>query len=357
MTETNDLGQRIARLIAAQGPMSVAQFMAIALHDPRGGYYATHDPLGADFITAPEISQAFGELLGLWCAKTWHDQGRPKPARLVELGPGRGTLMADALRAVQLMPEFLASIEIVLVESSPVLKEAQKKILSDCELPLRWIQSAADLPRDRPQFTIANEFLDALPVQQFVMTEKGWSERMVGVDASGALSFMLAPSAWNFAVPPERGDPAPGAVYEFSSAAIALVEDIARGIAQTGGAALFIDYGYKGVGFGETLQAVGDNQFKNVLHTPGEVDLSAHVDFGAMSRAAVKGGAVTYGPVGQGAFLESLGIREREQNLRRHEQSAMSIAIDRLTKPEEMGALFKALAILPASAPPPAGFA
>jgi NADH dehydrogenase [ubiquinone] 1 alpha subcomplex assembly factor 7 len=356
MTQQNALGQRIARMIAAQGPMSIAQFMTLALHDPRDGYYATRDPLGADFITAPEISQAFGELLGLWCAKAWHDQGKPRPARLVELGPGRGTLMADALRAARLMPEFLDAIEVVLVETSPVLAAAQKDALKDCKHPLRWVQSATELAHDRPQFTIANEFLDALPIQQFVMTGKGWSERMVGVDASGALTFMLAPVAWNFSVPPERGEAAPGAVYEFSSAAIALVEDIARGIAHTGGAALFIDYGYKGFGFGETLQTVGDNKYKAILDTPGAVDISAHVDFGAMARAAAAGGAKTYGPIGQGEFLANLGIREREASLRRIGQGGMSLAIERLTDAEEMGTLFKALAILPASAPVPSGF-
>jgi NADH dehydrogenase [ubiquinone] 1 alpha subcomplex assembly factor 7 len=357
MTEQIELGQRIARMIAAQGPISIAQFMTIALHDPRGGYYATRDPLGADFITAPEISQAFGELLGLWCAKVWYDQGKPAPARLVELGPGHGTLMADALRAARLMPEFLEAIEVVLVETSPVLAAAQKEALHDVPVSTRWVHSVADLPHDKAQFTIANEFLDALPIRQFVMTEKGWSERMVGLDASSALTFTLAPAAWNFAVPPERGEPAPGAVYEFSPPAIALVEDIARSIAQAGGAALFIDYGYAGTGFGETLQAVGDNQFKGILDAPGAVDLSAHVDFGAMARAARTGGAVAYGPVGQGAFLEALGIRERESSLRRFAESDVSAAIDRLTKPEDMGTLFKALAILPQSAPAPPGFA
>jgi NADH dehydrogenase [ubiquinone] 1 alpha subcomplex assembly factor 7 len=342
-------------MIAAQGPMSIAQFMAIALHDPKAGYYANRDPLGADFITAPEMTQAFGELLGLWGAQAWHDQGKPKPARLVELGPGRGTAMADALRAAALMPEFLAAIEIVLVEASPVLIEAQKRTLHDCKLPLRWAQSVADIEHDMPQFTLANEFLDAAPIQQFVKTEKGWSERMVGLDPEGGLAFVLSPAAWNFAVPPERGEAAIGAVYEFSTAAIALVEDIARGIARAGGAALFIDYGYAGIGFGETLQAVGGNRYRDILVAPGEVDLSAHVDFGAMARAARAGGAQSYGPIGQGAFLEALGIHAREAILRTHGHT--SLAIDRLTQPDQMGMLFKALALLPKSVGPPPGFA
>ena len=355
MTEQNALGARIARMIAAQGPISVAQFMTIALHDRRSGYYARRDPLGTDFITAPEMTQAFGELLGLWCAQVWEDQGKPTPARLVELGPGRGTLMADALRAARLMPDFLAAIEVVLVEASPVLTEAQKKTLHDCERPLRWVQSVADIEHDRPQFTVANEFLDALPIQQFVRTEKGWSERMVALDATGQITFALSPAAWNFAVPAERGEATAGAVYEFSAAATALVADIARGIARMGGGALFIDYGHAGIGFGETLQAVGGNRHQDILAAPGEVDLSAHVDFGAVSRAACAGGAQSYGPLAQGTFLESLGVRAREASLLG--PGGTSLAIDRLTKPDQMGTLFKALALLPESAPPPPGFA
>ena len=348
------LKSRIAAMIEAQGPMSVAQFMTIALHDPKAGYYANRDPLGADFITAPEITQAFGELLGLWCAQVWHDQGKPKPARLVELGPGRGTLMADALRAARLMPEFLADIEVVLVEASPVLTSLQQERLRDCPVPVRWAQSISDIGHDRPQFTLANEFLDALPIQQFVKTPKGWSERMVTRDAAGALAFALSPAAWNFAVPPERGEATAGAVYEFSAAASALVEDIARGVSRKGGAALFIDYGYAGAGFGETLQAVGNNRYQDVLAKPGEVDLSAHVDFSAMTRAARAGGAKAFGPIPQGAFLEALGIHAREANLRAHGRT--SLAIDRLTKADQMGTLFKALALLPKSAGTPPGF-
>jgi SAM-dependent MidA family methyltransferase len=253
------------------------------------------------------------------------------------------------------MPDFLDSIEVVLVETSPVLAAMQKERLRSCGLAVRWAQSMADIEHDRPHFTIANEFLDALPIRQFVMTEKGWSERMVGVDESGRLAFVLSPAAWNFAVPPERGHATTGAVYEFSAAANALVEDIAGGIARTGGAALFIDYGYAGAGFGETLQAVGDNRYQDILAAPGEVDLSAHVDFGAVAHAARAGGARPYGPLAQGEFLEALGIRVREASLA--SDGGASPAIDRLTKPDGMGTLFKALAVLPPSAPSPPGFA
>jgi SAM-dependent MidA family methyltransferase len=258
--------------------------------------------------------------------------------------------MCHALRAARLMPEFLAAIEVVLVETSPVLADAQKDALKSCDVPVRWVQSVDTLAQDRAQFTIANEFLDVLPVQQFVFTGKGWCERMVGLDADGTLTLALAPSASPIAVSSERGQPSIGAIYEVSRAAIAIVEDIARGIATCGGAALFIDYGYDGRGFGETLQAVGANQFRDVLATPGSVDISAHVDFGAMARAAEVGGAKAYGPVSQGALLESLGIGNHAG------ARAATSAVDRLTSADQMGTLFKALAIVSPPAATPPGF-
>jgi NADH dehydrogenase [ubiquinone] 1 alpha subcomplex assembly factor 7 len=348
---------RIVRLIETNGPISIAQFMTMALHDPEYGYYATRDPLGADFITAPEISQVFGELLGLWCAQIWHDQGRPSPARLVELGPGRGTLMADALRAARLMPEFLAAIEIVLVEISPVLQSLQKESLRACKPPIRWTQNFADIPSDRPLFLIANEFLDALPIRQFVLTERGWCERMVALNAAGALSLALSPAPSPIDIPAARGEATPGAVYEVSSAAAALAEDVSRSIAHWGGAAIFVDYGYAGHGFGETLQAVGAQKFQDVLESPGEIDLSAHVDFGAIGRAAEAGGARAYGPIEQGDFLNALGIGARVAKLgSRYRGDATAFDVERLTSPAQMGTLFKALAIVPPHAPAPSGF-
>jgi NADH dehydrogenase [ubiquinone] 1 alpha subcomplex assembly factor 7 len=357
----NALGARIAGLIAAQGPLSVAQFMTIALHDPDFGYYATRDPIGADFITAPEISQIFGELLGLWLAQCWHDQGKPSPVRLVELGPGRGTLMADALRAARLMPEFLAAIEIVLVESNPVLRSVQQDCLKDCGVPIRWSGSFDESLADRPLFLIANEFFDALPIRQFVKTERGWCERMVMLDANGTLAFALAPvPVSGAAIPPNRDGAPPGAVYETSPASLALVNQIARTIAVHSGAALIVDYGYGAdAGFGETLQEVGDNAFKDILERPGEIDLSAHVDFAALGDEVRGNGAANFGPVGQGDFLDALGIRDRAEQLAlRNPGAAETIftAIDRLIDPDQMGTLFKALAIMPKSAAKPAGF-
>lgn len=358
----NALGQRIARLIEAQGPISIAQFMTLALHDPQGGYYATRDPFGArgDFVTAPEVSQMFGEMLGLWIAQSWHDQDKPD-ARLVELGPGRGTLMSDALRVIrQLMPEFLKRVEIVLVEASPTLTAIQKKALTDAGANIRWAVQFDAALADRPLFLLANEFFDALPVRQFVKTERGWCERMV-VANDGVLDFALSPEAIpNAAIPPNRDGAPPGAFHETSPAATAIVQQIAETIARRRGAALIVDYGYGAeAGFGETLQAVAAHKYASVLDAPGDADLSAHVDFAALAQTAREAGAAPFGPVPQGEFLEALGIVQRAATLARGKLgSAPEIdgQLERLILPDRMGTLFKALAILPPGARPPAGF-
>jgi NADH dehydrogenase [ubiquinone] 1 alpha subcomplex assembly factor 7 len=393
----NALGQRIARLIEAQGPISIAQFMTLALHDPQGGYYATRDPFGArgDFVTAPEVSQMFGEMLGLWIAQSWHDQGKPD-ARLVELGPGRGTLMSDALRVIrQLMPEFLQRVEVVLVEASPTLRQIQSEMLSafaqvtpphpalsplgeegenketslapaggegrgEGVVQLGWLNQFDDTLADKPLFLLANEFFDALPVRQFVKTERGWCERMV-VARDGVLDFALSPEAIpNAALPPNRDGAPVGAFHETSPTAAAIVQQIAETIARRGGAALIVDYGYGAeAGFGETLQAVAAHKYASVLDAPGDADLSAHVDFAALAQTAREAGAAPFGPVPQGEFLEALGIVQRAATLARGKLgSAPEIdgQLERLILPNRMGALFKALAILPPGARAPAGF-
>jgi NADH dehydrogenase [ubiquinone] 1 alpha subcomplex assembly factor 7 len=363
----NALGSRIASLIAAQGPLSIAQFMTMALHDSRDGYYAAREPFGrgGDFITAPEVSQMFGELLGMWIVQCWRDQGSPSPARLVELGPGRGTMMADALRALRIVPEFLAAMDIVLVEASPALIEVQKKTLEKRGAAIRWIDRFDESLMDRPLFLLANEFFDALPIRQFVKTPRGWCERMVAADDAGSLRFALAPVASMLAVPAARGEAQDGAVYEISPASTALVEEIARAIAAHGGAALIVDYGHDGSGFGETLQAVAKHKFAGLLDAPGEADLSAHVDFASLEQAARAGGGEPFGPVEQGVFLTSLGIVQRAQRLsfakRRlnrglGEHPELRLQLERLILPEQMGTLFKALAIVPSNAPKPPGF-
>ncbi|HZQ39191.1 MAG TPA: SAM-dependent methyltransferase [Rhizomicrobium sp.] len=356
----NALGERIASLIGAQGPLSVAQFMTIALHDPQAGYYATHEAIGArgDFITAPEVSQMFGELLGLWLVQTWQDQGAPSPARLLELGPGRGTLMADALRAARLKPEFLAAMEIVLVESSPILRKIQEEALAPSGLKIAWAAQFDAGLADKPLFLLANEFFDALPVRQYVRTDRGWCERMV-VAREGKLAFAPSPVPTAISIPAARGQPEAGAIYEVSPAAGALAEEIAQAIAARGGAALITDYGYAEAGFGETLQAVGRHCFADVLEAPGDADISAHVNFAEIANAAQDAKAAVFGPVNQGAFLLRLGIGERAARLKRANRALADVidaAVRRLTDPQDMGTLFKALAIVPNGAPTPPGF-
>jgi SAM-dependent MidA family methyltransferase len=357
----NALAGRIAGMIAAQGPLSIAQFMTVAALDPQFGYYATRDPLGADgdFVTSPEISQVFGELVGLWCVQAWFDQGRPSHARLVELGPGTGSLIEDALRAAKLAPEFRQAIDVVLVDACPALVARQQARLSKVGVSVTWRPQFDESLCDRPLFLIANEFFDALPIRQFVKTARGWCENMVTVDAGHNLAPALSPDPLPLDVPAERGEAGDGAVYETSPASTALAEEIGRAITSRGGAALIVDYGYSGAGFGDTLQAVGEHQFKDVLSTPGEIDLSAHVDFDALARAAERGGAAGFGPVTQGELLTGLGILDRMMALRHRNpggQAEIAQAVDRLINPDQMGALFKALAILPKTAPSPPGF-
>src|ERR1700712_601570 len=258
------LKARIAALIEAQGPMSVAQFMTIALLDPKDGYYPNREAIGAggDFITAPEVSQMFGEMVGLWLVQAWADQGSPKNPRLVELGPGRGTLMADILRTAAVAPEFLADLEVVMVEASPALQQVQADKLRGLGADIAWQPQFDDSLGDRPLFLVANEFFDALPVRQYVKTERGWCERMVTA-LDGELKFALAPVPLPKPSVPAGREAAPdGGVYESSPAATALAEHIARIIATKGGAALILDYGYGETnngqvgGFSETLQAV-----------------------------------------------------------------------------------------------------
>jgi SAM-dependent MidA family methyltransferase len=354
----NATAARIARLIQAQGPISVAQFIAIA----NSAYYASRDPFGAhgDFVTAPEISQMFGELLGLWLVQCWQDQGRPSPARLVELGPGRGTLMADALRAAKLAPDFLAAIEVVLVENSPALRDIQQQTLKNNAVKMEWRDRFDDAFQDRPLFLLANEFFDALPVRQFVRTPHAWNERMVIANENGTLSFAVAPVSSNISAPSSRGAATVGAIYEVSLASTAIVAQIAESVARNGGVALIVDYGYGDEArYGETLQAVGGHGYKSILESPGDIDLSAHVDFASLGDAARAEGAAVFGPIGQGGLLERLGIAARSRKLAAAspaQTDAVAAAMERLTGAKQMGTLFKALAILPRHTQTPPGF-
>ena len=326
--------------------MPLADYMAECLHDPEFGYYATRDPLGrqGDFITAPEVSQMFGELLGLWMAQVWMDQGSPR-AVLAELGPGRGTLMADVLRATRGVPGFHDAMEVHLVEASPVLRAVQAEAVPGAV----FHDSIADLP-EAPLFLIANEFFDALPIRQFQMSDAGnWQERQIGADGE-RLIWGLAPPA-----PLSVGDGyAPGMIVETCAPGEAIAQEIGRRVSEHGGAALIVDYGDV-ESVGDTFQALKGHAFSDPLETPGEADLTAHVAFGPLARAAAP--ARAHGPVGQGLFLERLGITARAQALARGLSGAALedhiAAHRRLTHPEEMGTLFKVMALTPEGAPVP----
>lgn len=327
--------------------MSLADFMASALMDPDHGYYATRDPFGSagDFITAPEISQMFGELLGLWLAQVWQDQGAPSRFILAEPGPGRGTLMADVLRATRSVPGFHAALSLHLVETSPELRRAQAQRLPDAH----WHGDVTTLP-EGPLFLLANEFLDALPIRQFRRDGGTWAERVVVLQEDG-LAFALARTAPPAALVLHEGA-AEGTTVEFCPALPGIVGMIGEQIAHHGGAALFIDYGGWG-GTGDTLQALRAHHSVDPLAEPGLADLTAHVDFAAIARAAPP--ARTTPMVTQGMFLERLGITTRAQALAARlsgEALESHIAAHRrLTHPDEMGSLFKAIGIAPPDAP------
>jgi NADH dehydrogenase [ubiquinone] 1 alpha subcomplex assembly factor 7 len=344
-------------LIAAEGPITVARFMAEALGHPEHGYYRTRDPLGAagDFTTAPEIAQAFGELIGAWCAVVWEQAGRPDPVMLLELGPGRGTLMADALRAVaKVAPAFDKAAELHLVETSPVLRKAQAEALGGRP---RWHDALDEIPRG-PTILIANEFFDALPVHQLVRRGGAWHERLVAADRAGAaFRFAVSDTPSTLDTPPV--DAAEGDILEVSPARAALAAAIARRLAAHCGGALIIDYGHAASAPGDTLQAVRRHQPVPVLEAAGEADLTAHVDFAALARAAE--GVAVYGPVAQGGFLRALGIEARSRALAAAAPDArtrdlIESATARLTEPGQMGSLFKALALIHATQPQPPGF-
>jgi SAM-dependent MidA family methyltransferase len=331
--------------IRATGPLTVADYMADALLHPRFGYYATRDPLGTDFTTAPEISQMFGELVGLALAQAWLDQGAPTPIAVAELGPGRGTLMADALRATRGVPGFHAALSVHLVEASPVLRAVQARTLEGWS-PV-WHDRVEDLPAGAT-LLIANEFLDALPIRQHVRDGALWRERLVTLEED-ALAFALGP-----AVPvPEldhHGALPEGTLVERCPALPGIVASVAERVAR-GGAALFLDYGHWR-SRGDTLQALRAGRPVDPLDAPGTADLTAHVDFEAVARAAPRPSAM----VPQGVFLERLGITARARTLARGPAAeSVAAAHRRLTHPEEMGDLFKVMALAPPGAPLPPG--
>lgn len=346
------LGALIKARIAQTGPMTIADYMAECLMHPQHGYYATRDPLGAagDFITAPEISQMFGELIGLSLAQSWQDQGAPEQIVLAELGPGRGTLMADALRATRGVPGFHDNLTVHFVETSPVLRHAQAQAVPQAT----WHDRIDTLPPG-PLFVIANEFFDALPIRQFIRDGHAWRERMVGL-AEHWLQIGLSAPAPLALLEHRLADTKDGDLVEICPTLPGIVSTLASRIETEGGAALIIDYG-DWQSLGETWQAISGHDTTDPLAAPGQADLTAHVDFAEIARHA---GPATYSRLtSQGVFLERLGITARAQTLAK---SLTGTALQshvkahrRLTHPAEMGDLFKVMSIYPATATPPPG--
>ncbi len=342
--------------IIQNGPLSLADYMSDCLLHSEHGYYTTRDPLGADgdFTTAPEISQMFGELIGLCLAQAWIDQGSPASFSLAELGPGRGTLMADALRATRSVPGFHQAAQLHLIEASPPLKEAQRQALAP--FAPQWHDTVETLP-DLPLFLIANEFFDALPITQFVRDEDGWRERQIGLQ-NDTLVFGLGPRSQFTTLQHRLEDTQQDDLVELCAAGVPILSNIAHRIAETGGAALIIDYG-DWRSLGDTLQALCGHTPTDPLGAPGQADLTAHVDFEVLAATAKAAGCAHSRVTPQGVFLERLGITTRAQALA---QTLIGQRLDshisahrRLTHPEEMGNLFKVLGLFPTHTPPPPG--
>jgi SAM-dependent MidA family methyltransferase len=347
--ESASLADRLRRLIAGDGPIPVSTYMALA----NAHYYATRDPLGAagDFVTAPEISQMFGELIGLALADVWDRAGRPPGVRYVELGPGRGTLAADALRAMRAAGP---TPDVHFIETSPVLRRAQAERVPNAQ----WHDDLGGIPQDGPVLAVANEFFDALPVRQFVATAEGWRERLVALEGERLLPVLGEP-AMSWEIPePLRTAPA-GTLLETSPMSNAIATWLTVRMKMHGGAALFVDYGHDRHCTGETLQAVRNHVYADPWVEPGEADLTAHVDFESLSRAAAEAGARVHGPVGQGEWLMTLGIDARAEALARSapdRSEELRAARDRLVSPDQMGELFRVLGLSAPAWPAPGGF-
>ena len=342
------LKDRLAREIALTGPMTVADYVVRCLHDPRDGYYATRPAIGAsgDFITAPMVTQMFGELIGLWAIELWRRLGAPERVRLVEVGPGDGTLMADALRAARLDPDFLHAVDLVLIEPSPPLRAAQARMLADSDVHPRWVSALDRIETDAPVILIANEVLDCLPARQFVRTQDGWAERRIGVDDDGGLTFGLVKITGGFRRPAFPVEP--GQTVEISEQQAAFGRDLGTLVKAAGGAALLIDYGRAKPEAGDTLQALKRHRKVDPLETPGEADLTQWADFPTVLEAAVHAGADVTGCRSQGEFLRRLGIEHRAAALRAGRPDAAATIdrqLNRLVGDDQMGTLFKACAI------------
>nr|WP_314437483.1 SAM-dependent methyltransferase [uncultured Brevundimonas sp.] len=347
-TLVETLKARLAREIALTGPMTVADYVTRCLHDPRSGYYASRPSLGerGDFITAPLVSQMFGELIGLWAVETWRRLGAPERFRLVEVGPGDGTLISDALRAARLAPGFLEACDLILIEPSAPLRDLQSRALAGADLSPRWVRDLTRIETDAPVILIANEVLDCMPARQFVRTEGGWAERRIGVTDDNDLTFGLTAISGGFEKPPF--DLEPGQVFEISEQQPIFGRDLGLLMKAASGAALLIDYGRARPEAGDTLQALRRHQKVSPLDNPGEADLTQWADFPLVLEAALRTGADVTGCLSQGEFLRRLGIEARAERLKAGRPDAAPVIdrqLHRLTADDQMGRLFKAAVI------------
>lgn len=346
------LPEIIREQIRARGGLTVQEYWTLCQSHPKFGYYMRQDPFGSrgDFVTAPEISQMFGELLGIWVADLWMKLGQPSRVILAECGAGRGTMMDDLLRAIRNVPGLLDSLSVWIVETSPALEQKQRQKLAAAAVT--WVRDIDDLPGETPLIVLGNEFLDALPIRQVIRTEGGWHERMIGMQGDG-LAFGLGsefPAAAAVAAPP-------GTIMEFSPLRDAVWGQIVQRVRRQGGAALMIDYGHGVTAFGDTFQAVRNHQPCSVLEEPGGADLTSHVDFGRLSDLAA---GLNPRLANQGDFLDRLGLDMRVRALMKNatpEQAEdLKLAQQRLASPEQMGTLFKVLSICNPATIEPAGF-
>jgi NADH dehydrogenase [ubiquinone] 1 alpha subcomplex assembly factor 7 len=353
-----ELRERIAR----DGPISVHDYMAACLGDARAGYYAMRRPIGrdGDFITAPEVSQMFGELIGVWIATAWQSMASPRDLIVAELGPGRGTLMADALRAMKSGPALSESLRVALIETSPALRAVQRETLAASPASLNWYARIDEVPQG-PLVVIANEFIDALPVRQLVRERGRWHERSVTL-ASAGFAFCAGAAVDEGTLPAwvRSLDANDGNIVELRPAATLLLDSLAARAKHAPMAALIIDYGHERSAVGDTLQAVAHHRFADPLAAPGEADLTAHVDFATLRDTARAHGLSAYGPMPQGEFLLKLGLEARCERLARGATPAQRAAIlagaARLADPRQMGVLFKALALQSSGLAPPPPF-
>jgi NADH dehydrogenase [ubiquinone] 1 alpha subcomplex assembly factor 7 len=342
------LALKLAARIRRGGPITVARYMEACLQYPEHGYYVKRPAIGAsgDFITAPEISQLFGELVGLWCVVVWQQMGEPSRVELVELGPGRGTLMADALRAARVVTGFLAAVQVSLIDSDVALVTQQRAALSGVGVPLNWTPSFAAQERRAPTIVLANEFLDALPISQYVLSELGWRERTVGLDERGRLVFDVSDTAPGHA-DQGRFSARPGDIMELRGSTPLLAE-IGAAATHVPLAALLIDYGHSASMVGDTLQAVRNHSYEHPLTSPGEADLTSQVDFDELAERAASFGLAVDGPMPQGRFLAALGAAERASRLMALNPSKaaeIEAGASRLLSPTGMGTRFKVIGL------------